>query len=65
MDVLKLNTGEIEMIGDVEDFSDLLYRKLGSDVRDWFDSLIATYEANLEIANLQVEEDEYEEDEEA
>jgi hypothetical protein len=41
MDVLKLSDGSTEIVGSIEDFSDLLDKKLGVDARDWFDDLVA------------------------
>ena len=40
MDVLKLSDGTVEMVDTIEDFSDLLDRKLGMEVRNWFDDFV-------------------------
>jgi hypothetical protein len=38
--VLALSDGTVETVLDDKDFSDLLNRKLGSDVKDWFDLFV-------------------------
>lgn len=53
MDILKLSDGTTEIVKDERDFSDLLDRKLGMEVRDWFDALFADYKSvKLELENL-------------
>ena len=50
MDILKLSDGTTEIVKDTRDFSDLLDRKLGVEVRDWFDALVKDYnEVKLEL----------------
>ena len=41
--VLKLLDGSTSTVQSTKDFSDLLYAKLGTDVRDWFDNYVESY----------------------
>ena len=45
MDVIKLSDGSVEIVGNTRDFSELLDKKLGTDVSMWFNSFVEEYEA--------------------
>ena len=59
MGVLKLKDGSTEIVSTngVDDFRDLLDRKLGMDARDFFDSIIAEYEAKISFIESNLEDD--------
>lgn len=59
MEMLSLSDGSVEVIRDERDFSDMLDRKLGQDVRNWFDGFVKLYEDAVDEIRILGEGDDF------